>query len=76
MHSRVLIRFVYLHQIVPASSLRFHYYTAKPLNEGSALANENVFILVLGLASLFVRLFAPQAFGNSRLDTRRSHLSR
>ncbi len=75
MHSRVSIRFCLSSSKLPPSNLHFHCYTVKPLNEVSAAANENVFILAFGLVSLTVRLSVPQAFGNSHLDTRRSHLS-
>ena len=71
MHPRVSIRFYLSLSNTAVIITSFHYYTAKPLNEASVAANENVLIFVLGLVFLFVRLSAPQAFGNSRLDTRR-----
>ena len=75
MHSRFSIWFCLSSSKLPSSKLHFRCYTVKPLNEVSAAANENVFILAFGLVSLTVRLSVPQAFGNSHLDTRRSHLS-
>ena len=75
MHSRVSIRFCLSLPNTAVIITSFHYYIAKPLNEVSAAANENVLILAFGLVSLTVRLSVPQAFGNSHLDTRRSHLS-
>ena len=75
MHSRVSIRFCLSLPNTAVIITSFHYYIAKPLNEASVAANENVLILAFGLVSLTVRLSVPQAFGNSHLDTRRSHLS-
>ncbi len=49
MHSRVSIQFCLSLSNTAVIITSFHYYTAKPLNEASVAANENVLIFVLGL---------------------------